>query len=671
MEQTGYDVVIALLTSSLITGSIYALLALGVVVVYKSTRIFNFAQGHFASLSAYVAYAGTKLLDVPFGVALAIGAGVGVLLGLLMDRGFLRGLYSRPPIEVVIATVGVGMIIEAFVLDRFGADPVAIPEPFGGATVRIFGAAISVYGLMVSGITVVTIIVLSVGLRATRVGLQARVSFEDPVAARLVGVRVVRIRSVAWMVGGGLAGLAGVLLTPILFLTPDSMNLLLVTALLAAVIGGVTSLYGAVIGGILLALVVNLFSAFVSLEFKSVFMYLFLIVFLVVRPFGLFGKAEAPSEGSTEPVRPRQWFASSRDRVRVRIAAWRATSLGTAWKAWSGAQIAALAGAVVAVYLAPLVLGSGQMFVGTSWLVSTISVVGLVVAFYYGGRLHFAQAGFMGIGAYTVAILYPGGDGWVWFVPLAGLAAGLVGFLFAALAHHLQDVYFAIASLGLGLLIPELIIQWNSVTGGGQGKSVAPPTLGGAFLSTATMYFVIATVVVIIIVALLVLRNSRAGRAAVAVRDSARGAMSIGIRVKSRPIALFTISAVLGGIAGGLEGLLGGVVTPSMFDLQSMILLFAAAVVAGSIVGSPLGAAVVVLIPLLFQNVPSISYYVFGAILILSVYLAPKGRDGIDVFRMRALRGRVSGNSALALRTNASRSRGERPIVVSDEIQPH
>lgn len=625
---------LAIAISSVVTGSVYALMALGLVAIHKTTRVFNFANGQMATLGGYMGYVVATRWHWPFLVAVVAGVVTGLVLGLVIDRVLLARIYSRPPLELVTVTVGAGLIIQALVIRWFGQDPVTIREPLSREHWKVLGTVISAYDVIVFVVALGSVALVTLVLQRTKIGLRLRATFDDPVAARVSGINVSAVRSIAWMVGGGLAGLAGVLLAPVLYLTPDSMTTILLAAFAAAVIGGFSSFYGAIVGGILLAFVVNLFGTYVSLGSKNVFLYAFLILFLIVRPFGLFGEKESEAEPSDGEEAGRQRSIARRWRsLQNRIGDQRAVRT---WKRWSGTSVTVLVLVVLLAAAAPALVGEGQVTSLTSWLTNLLAVAGVALVLYYGGVVNFGQNGFMAIGAYWVAELLPDRPTqWWWIVPTGAVASGLAGAILYRLCRHLQATYFVLATLAFGLLVPELAVKWNSFTGGGQGKaSGIPQGLAGSPLTTDDVYNLIAIVTVVVVLGFIILRNSTWGRLIVAVRDSPQGAQALGISTRPKAGLMFAVGCGLGGLAGGLEALANGLVTPSSLSFDRMLLIFVAAVLAGSFLGSAWGAGLVVLVPNALQNQPEYATLLFGVVVIAAVHLLPSRRDGVDVIRL-------------------------------------
>jgi branched-chain amino acid transport system permease protein len=620
-----------IVVDSLITGAVYMVMALGLVTVFKTARVFNFAHGQMAALSGYVAYQISIDWHVPFIVLVAAGIGTGAVTAFLAEKLILSRLYHRTMLELVVATFGISLILRALIQRIWAFDTRTLPTPFPGRNVHLLGTTFSAYGALVIGIGIAIVVGLSLVLNRTSLGLMLRATFDDPVAARLTGVGVGRVRTLSWLVGGALAGLGGVLLTPLVYLTSDTMDTVLIVAFAAAVVGGFSSLYGAVAGGFLVAFGSNIIANYISLTYRNVFVYAGVLVFLWIRPEGLFGKVEgeqAAQEG--ERVSPlSRMLGSARNDAIGAIASMRRVVL----RGWAP-QWALLAMAIAAIFIAPSLFGRTNQLNLITWLVDVVAVAGLVVTSVYGGRLSLAQPAFIAIGAYSMPHLLAGhGSRWPLALVGAALIAGVVGFLFEIPSLRLEGAYYCVATLALALIVPLVADQWRSATGGVNGISVPYASWQGNVLGFASIYRVYAFVVVGLLLVLIALRNSPVGRAVVAVRDSPAGAASLGIAAGRRKVGAATLGATLGGLAGGMLALQNNVVTGTQFGLSFALTLFVASVLAGSMLGATWGAAVIVLIPVALSSAPLYATGLFGVILILTLFFVPRGRDASDVLR--------------------------------------
>jgi branched-chain amino acid transport system permease protein len=283
------------IVSGLASGSIYASLALAIVLIHRATGVINFAQGEMATFSTYIAWT----LTVNHGVAywpaffltLALSFGGGVAVHQVLIRPIERGSVLR----VVIVTIGLLLILNGLVTLIWSGEVRAVESPFPTGTIDIGGVAISIQDLCTIAVVLGIVVVLWALFQFTRVGLAMRAAAVNPVEARLVGVRVAWMLSLGWGLAAALGAVSGMLAAPVVFLDPNMMAAILLYAFASAVLGGIDSPIGAVVGGLLLGVTLNLIGAyvdFVGADLKLPAALVVILVVLLVKPSGLFGRRE-------------------------------------------------------------------------------------------------------------------------------------------------------------------------------------------------------------------------------------------------------------------------------------------------------------------------------------------------------------------------------------------
>lgn len=621
-----------LLVSSIITASLYAIVALGLVAIYKTTRIFNFAHPEITALSGYVGYQVTAVEGRPFLIGLAAGIAVGASTSFLLERLILRHLYQRSALEMVIATFGAALLIQTAIVRFWGHDPRGIAMPFGKSKFSFLGSDVPLYGFLVFLFAGATIVGLSLFLGKTRLGLQLRAVFDDPVAARLVGVRVARVRTFTWVLGGGLAGAAGVLLAPIFFLSPGNLLPVLIAGFAAAVIGGFSSFYGTIVGAFSVAAILNFGGSYISIPFRNVILYSAMILFLWIRPWGLFGEHEdwsehfTRNEGEHAGAIRKAWnkvlssFVSGGTVVRHRV------------MRGYPPQILLHLGVIVVLFGAgPLMGPTWTLNLGTM-LVYFLATAGLSLALYYANQISLAQNAFVALGAYvTMLIMTESAALWPLAIVVSLLAAALLGALLAIPSVRAHGAYFVVITIAIGLIAPELAFKWTNITGGYNGRPVPSPTFGGDIIGREGRYYIAAGVSAVFFLGLIAFRNSPIGRRMVAARDSANGAASLGINPRVWSAVAFAIAAAAASVGGSLSAIQFGFVTPSQFDFHLAMMVVVATVIAGSIAGAIWGAAIVVLVPIWLSGAEELAPAILGIFLILMLHALPGNRSGMDV----------------------------------------
>jgi branched-chain amino acid transport system permease protein len=283
--------------TGLSAGAAYALVAVGVVLIYKCTRALSLAQGEIGAFGFFIALRwadrGMPGLDWHPGrlATLVIAVAVGAVLGGLVERLVMRRLVGRPPLDAVIATLGVALFLALLEQELFGVATQFAPSPVGEWRWELFGATLTAPRVVALVSAAAVAAGAYVFFSRTRFGLAVRATTSDPTVARLMGVPVRRIYRFAWVVGGALAGLAAALLAPAFGgLTPFSMTRFSLRALAGAVIGGLDSVWGAIAGSLLVGVIEAVVGGTFATAGVSEFAVLALVLAtLMARPQGIFG----------------------------------------------------------------------------------------------------------------------------------------------------------------------------------------------------------------------------------------------------------------------------------------------------------------------------------------------------------------------------------------------
>jgi branched-chain amino acid transport system permease protein len=272
-------------------GSIYALIALGYTMVYGIMRLINFAHGDIYMLGAYVGYFATTTFKLPFIPALILAMVIAALAGMLIERLAYRPLQYAPKIAILITAIGVSLFLEYGGMLLVTPQPRTFPELFPTATYKFWGMVVNSQQIVILVVCVVLMLMLTYIVNHTKVGKAMRAVSFDADAARLMGINVGRIISFTFAVGSGLAAAAGVLvgvyynsIDPLMGIMPG------LKAFVAAVLGGIGNIPGAMVGGVLLGVIEALVSGFLSSTFRDAAAFIILIVILLFKPSGLFGK---------------------------------------------------------------------------------------------------------------------------------------------------------------------------------------------------------------------------------------------------------------------------------------------------------------------------------------------------------------------------------------------
>ncbi len=275
--------------SGLSAGCLYALAALGLVLIYRTMDIVNFAHGEMAMVSTFMAH--TFLVKLGFSYILAAVCAIifAFVFGMAVERVFLRPIQGGPLISLMIMTLGLFMVLNGAAGWVWGFDPVSFPRAVSGRPIWIGDLIITRDSILVLAVTIVMALALYAVLRFTMAGIAIRATSQNSRAARLMGVPVPKVYALTWGISAVLGAVAGILIAPTTFLSPSMMAEVQIKAFTAAVLGGFSSLPGAVVGGLLLGVLENLVAGYISTELKSTFAFALIVAVLFIRPSGLLG----------------------------------------------------------------------------------------------------------------------------------------------------------------------------------------------------------------------------------------------------------------------------------------------------------------------------------------------------------------------------------------------
>jgi ABC-type branched-subunit amino acid transport system ATPase component/ABC-type branched-subunit amino acid transport system permease subunit len=518
-------------------GALYALLAVGIVLIYRGSGVVNLGLGGFALVGASVYM---ELLNdgagKPEAVVLAVfaSAALGVVVQLLV----LNPIRHASPLARIVATLGVAAALDLGGRQVYGAITQNVVGFLPTSPVHIGSVVVGEDRFYIVGIA----IVLSAGLwsvyRYSKFGIATTAIAENPRASASLGWSPMVLATANWAFGGALAGFAGVLLVPILGFSSDGFSLLIVPALAAAVLAGFQSFLGALLGGLLIGVlesetvVLRLNHPNTLLGFIPTVGLDSVVPFVVVLAVLLFRGRPLPLRGELADRLP---------------------ALGSAIPRWP-VLVVVIGGVTVSIFA-----------FSTSWVAAvTLSVIvallalSIVVITGYAGQLSLAQYGLAGVGALVSSRLADAGG--LGFVPsaLIGIAAVvLVGMLVALPASRVRGVHLAVITLSFGVVISNAVLANTDWNGGAiRGTIVPTPTIAGlrvGSVSNPSRWAVLCLVILVgSCLAVSNLRCGRAGRRLIAVRDNERAAASLGVNVFAAKVYAFGVGAALAGFAGVL-----------------------------------------------------------------------------------------------------------------------
>jgi branched-chain amino acid transport system permease protein len=279
--------------AGLADGAIYASLALALVLIYRATHVINFAQGEMGMFATYIAWSLITNHGFSYWAAFALTLVIAFFGGVLVQETVIRPLHRGGELTVVMATVALLVILNGLASWIWGPEEKILPSPFPNGSWDIGGVQISEQNVGVIGVVIGCVIVLWLFFRFTKLGLALRASAINPQASRLLGVRVPLMLSIGWGFAAVLSAIAGLMAAPALFVfTPNFMQVILIYAFAAAVLGGIDSPVGAIVGGLALGVTINLLGTyvdFVTAEMQLPVALVILLAVLILRPGGLLG----------------------------------------------------------------------------------------------------------------------------------------------------------------------------------------------------------------------------------------------------------------------------------------------------------------------------------------------------------------------------------------------
>jgi branched-chain amino acid transport system permease protein len=281
--------------SGLASGGIYGSLALALVLIHRATGVINFAQGEMATFSTYISWSLTVNHGWPYWPAFVVTLLVSFAGGVAVHQSIIRPVERGSVLRVVIVTIGLLIALSGLMTWIWSGEVRAVQSPFPSNTVQVAGVTISLQDVGTIVVSLGAVLLIWLLFQFTKIGLAMRAAATNPAEARLVGVRVTWMLAFGWGLAAVLGAVSGLLAAPSLFLDPNMMQAVLIYAFAAAVLGGIDSPVGAVVGGLILGVGLNLLGTyvdFVGSDLRLPAALLVILVVLLVRPQGLFGKPE-------------------------------------------------------------------------------------------------------------------------------------------------------------------------------------------------------------------------------------------------------------------------------------------------------------------------------------------------------------------------------------------
>lgn len=600
--------------NGLVLGNVYALLAVGLALIFGVSNLINFAHGSVYTAGAFIGWWAITRWHAPLLLGLAAVLAGSAAIGMAIERLGLRPLADSPRIAPLLATIGISFVLDQAVQLICGPDPRALPSPLPPTRWSLGGGSIGALDLVIAAVGLTSAAVLFGFLRFTRLGWAVRASAQDRDAAQQMGVNIHAVSQAVFAIASALGGLSGVLVGMYYNQISPAMSFqATLKGVVAVVIGGVGNVPGAIAGSLLLGLTESWGVALFGTPYRNLFAFLLLIAVLVWRPNGLFGRRRgtppeplagtfiAPAQAWVAP--PWFWPAAV------------ALLAALPWLASPWTQVPYLLTTLTSAWLYALLGLSLTLVAGTV------------------GQVSLGHAGLLAIGAYASALIaidlhLP--------VPvtiaLAGLVTAVVGTLLVFPAFRLRGHYVSIATLGIGEIVGLVILNWESLTRGPIGVSGIPPlAIAGRPLDAGPGFYWV-TLAALVGLALLQRRllATHLGRAFRAIRDDDVAARSHGIAPDRYKALAFGFGGFTAGVAGAFTAHLYSYINHETFGSQVSVLAITIVILGGmgNVAGAALGALALIGLPELFRVTADYRMLVYGLVLLLLVRLRPQGLLG-------------------------------------------
>ncbi|WP_425053900.1 ABC transporter permease [Psychromarinibacter sp. S121] len=594
--------------AGVVIGSIYALMAVGLALIFGVANLINFAHGAVFTVGAYVGWICLMALDLPLIVSVVVVALAGGGIGALIEWLAIRPLNRQSRIAPLLATIGVGLILDQLIHIIFSATPRALNAnlpnwriPLGSGTIGTLDIVIFLTGLISAAL-------LYSFLRFTKIGMAVRATAQDDDAAKQMGVNINKVNMTVFAVAGALGAIAG-LLVGLYYNNIDpitSFNIMM-KGMVAIVIGGMANVPGAIGGGLILGLIESYGIAFFGASYRDLFAFVVLLLMLLFRPNGLFTRHR---ERHAEPMTGT--FVT------------KAAPFKIPW--W---------GTALLVVLAAMIPLAGKPYITqvmTNAYIYALAGMSLTLVAGTIGMVSIGHAAFLAIGAYTSALLTLAGLPVVFGILAGGLVTALLGTGLAYPAFRLRGHYVSIGTLALGQIVVMVILNWDSVTNGSMGLYGIPPLdfFGLPLYSTNATYWCVLGLVVICGLLQGRLLTSHLGRTWRAIREDTIAAETYGVASNYYKGLGFGVAGFIAGVGGAMTAHQFSFIDYNTFNLLISVLILTIAILGGlgNITGAVIGAVLVAGLPEMFRVLAEYRMMFYGIALILLIRFRPQGLLG-------------------------------------------
>jgi branched-chain amino acid transport system permease protein len=604
----------------IVTGCVYALLAVGFSLVFSVTRVLNLAQGVFVTAGALIMFSLTQHAHLSLAVAFIVALVLLVAIMSILTWALIRPAMERISHSSLLMMMG-GLLtaFQGIAYLIWGSNPYTLPSFTSSKPITLFGADITSQDFWVIGTAAVAVLALYWLLYKTRFGSSLRAASENETATKLMGISVARVVILAFALATALGVVAGAVIAPTTSLDFSSMASFTNDGLIAVTIGGLGSVFGAVAGGLVFGILTALITGYVSSVFGSAIALGILILLLVVRPEGILSRRKGRRTDTAEK-------RSGRPELKLKVpSSW--TKIG-----WTVLAI------FLAIALPKMYAASGTLHTIDIVGIFALTIVGLELLTGVSGQVSLGQAGFMAVGGYTSALLTVNHHvAPIWGL-LAGVALSLVAAVILGLAgSRVRGMYLAVVTLAFGIFIPAVVTGMGS-TGGPSGITGIPSfSLFGYSFDTDTKFFYLIFVLVgISLYFSSRLIKSHRGRLLKAMNEDDVGISAIGLDTRKTKIVVFIVSAVMASVAGSLYGGFFHFLSPGMVGSAVSLQIITMLVVGGTVsrLGPLIGVTLITFLPNVSQSLKNAGPVIDGLLLVVFLRYLPDGLIGVP---MRAI----------------------------------
>ena len=622
-----------LVVAGIFAGAVYALYGLGITMVFKATRVPNFAHGAVGTVGAYTFFKTWDRADATFQIpflhfkipftelswnpdppalplvaSLVLALAVSALLGLAIERLFMRYLVGAPTISLIVATVGVFILVTGLAIDLFNQQSETVPSVFPDNVYEIGGLRFLTSDVVVGGVALVLAVALGAFFRFTNLGIAIRATADSRETARLLGINANRVAAFSWATGSCLATIAAILIVSRGNRSLDfyALTLLILPGFTAAMFGGFISLVGTFFGGLALGVAQTVFigiswpegilrEAFSASGASQFVSFLVVVIVLMTRPAFIFRGIRVDEDSGVGFGRSSTGLQPD---DRVRRALDRKGALQLLLVDWSVGRWALAAAVASAVLIVPVFTVSYWSTVLGTAVFYALIVLSIVVLTGWTGQISLAALAFAGAGAFASALLSTQAHLPFWVVmPLCGLVGIPLAVLVGVPALRLRGFFLALATLAFmvacesWLFTQSFFSTRNDVSRGVLRDDLSQPAFYMSLLFAALVFAGVRN-----------LGRTRIARAFHAIRDSENTAIAMGIDPVRYKLLAFAISGFIAGIAGGSFGYMNLKIVPASFTFFASLTFITYAVIAG--IALQAGAT---LAPLLFVIIPTLT----------------------------------------------------------------